>query len=135
MRDKVALDFVAISRRLKQLVLPEVDGVVGIGSGGVVPAALIAYELERPLLILPINYRAPDNIPRHDAPVLLRDTAVPPEWQHVLLVDDVSVSGKTMAFAKKQMIGRTITTLAMKGRADYVLFPEIDVCVRWPWKV
>lgn len=134
MSHKVALDFVEIGARLKRCALPEVDRVVGIGSGGVVPAALLAYKLERPLTILSINYRDRDNQPRYETPKLLTPIRLPTEDKKLLLVDDVSVSGKTLAVAKEQLMGYEITTLVMKGQGDIVLFPEIAACVQWPWQ-
>ncbi|HMQ50710.1 MAG TPA: phosphoribosyltransferase [Anaerolineae bacterium] len=134
MTHKVALDFLEIRRRLRQCTLPDVDRVVGIGSGGIVPAALTAYELERPLTILSINFRALDNRPRYEQPQLLSEIKLAAKDQRLLLVDDVSVSGKTLALAKQMLAGRHITTLVMKGEADIVLFPEIDECVQWPWQ-
>lgn len=131
---KVALAFLEIKQRLQACDLPQVDRVVGIGSGGVVPAALVAYELERPLTILPINFRAPDNTPRYAQPRQLADVTLPPQDQRLLLVDDVSVSGNTLALAKQVLGEREIITLVMKGQADIVLFPEIAACVQWPWK-
>ena len=135
MPPKVALDFLDIRRRLQRSTLPDVDRVVGIGSGGIVPAALVAYQLVRPLSILPINYRDPDNSPRFEEPQLLGELTIAPDDDHLLLVDDVSVSGKTLALAKKILIGRQITTLVMKGKADIVLFPEVAECVHWPWNL
>ena len=134
MESKVKLDFVQIVQRLKQCHLPDVDYVVGIGSGGIVPASLVAFHLERPLSILPINFRAPDNSPRHPAPQLLGQLDLPANARHILLVDDVSVSGQTLSIAKQALAGYQITTLVMKGQADFVLFPEIAACVNWPWK-
>jgi len=135
MESKVKLDFVQIVQRLKQCRLPDVDYVVGIGSGGVVPASLVAFHLERPLAILPINFRAPDNSPRHPTPQLLGQLDLPANARHILLVDDVSVSGQTLSIAKQALTGYQITTLVMKGQADFVLFPEIAACVNWPWKI
>lgn len=136
MADKVVLDFVTIAERLQGCDLPaqeRIDRVVGIGTGGVVPAALVAYELGRPLTILTLNYRAPDNSPRYDAPRLL--AAATDVWpgERLLLVDDVSVSGKTLATAVALFPNHDVTTLVMKGQADIVLFPEIGQCVHWPW--
>jgi hypothetical protein len=47
----------------------------------------------------------------------------------------VSVTGKTLAFARTLLPGHDIRTLVLKGRGDYVVFPEIALCVDWPWKV
>lgn len=132
--DKVALELPVIAKRLKELALPEVDLVVGIANGGIVPAAIIAYELERPLKLIAVNYRAPDNTPRYAEPLLLQAPPLEAGMRRVLLVDDVSVSGQTLARAKQALEGRAVYTLVFKGRADIVLFPELQRCVAWPWQ-
>jgi hypoxanthine phosphoribosyltransferase len=132
--DKVQLSFVEISQRLKQLDLPEIDWIIGIGSGGIVPASLLAHQLSKPLSLLTINYRAENNVPQHDTPKLLTSVPLLPEISRILLVDDVSVSGQTMALAKSLLHRQSIVTLVLKGSADYVVFPEISACVHWPWK-
>ena len=98
--DKVNLDFTTISRALKTFPLPEVDHVVGIADGGIVPASLIAHQINRPMSLIQINYRARDNSPRYPRPVLLSWQPLPIGGQRILLVDEVSVSGKTMKFAQ-----------------------------------
>ena len=132
MGDKVQLSFAEITQRLKQMVFPEVDMVVGIATGGVVPASLAAYKLERPLTLLHINYRAGDNTPQRDAPQLLNSSDIPSPPQRILLVDDVSVSGQTLDLARRLLSEHHVVTLVLKGRADHVLFPEIKACVQWP---
>ena len=83
--DKVTLDFTTISRALKAFPLPDVDHIVGIASGGIVPASLIAHQLNRPLSLIEINYRARDNSPRYPRPVLLSWQPLPVGGQRVLL--------------------------------------------------
>jgi hypothetical protein len=39
-----------------------------------------------------------------------------------------------METARNLLKGYGVKTLAMKGKADYVLFPEVKDCVKWPWK-
>lgn len=130
----VPLSFKEITERLKQMQLPEIEVVVGIGSGGIPPATFVAFHLNAELVVMTLNYRDEKNNPRFDEPKVLYR----PEWQlegkRVLLVDDVSVSGKTMETARAQLAGFDVKTLAMKGKADFVLFPEIKDCVKWPWK-
>ena len=135
MSAKVDLGLPEIARRLKAADLPAVEWVVGIATGGIVPASLAAFHLERPLALLPINFRAEDNTPRHAAPVVQGVVALPSAPQRILLVDDVSVSGRTFETARAVLDGHHVTTLALKGRADIVLFPEVDSCVNWPWKL
>ncbi len=133
--DKITLDFTTISRALKAFPLPEVDHVVGIATGGIVPASLIAHQLNLPMSLIEINYRARDNSPRYPKPVLLSWQPLPVGGQRVLLVDEVSVTGKTMQFAKTFLTEHEVITFTLKGKADYVLFPEITSCVNWPWKL
>lgn len=125
-----------ITEAIRKASLPEIDLIVGIATGGTVPASLIAYRLKKDLIILPVNFRDPQNNPQHPHPTL---TASMPDIskniQHVLLVDDVSVSGKTMNYARNLLPELNITTLVLKGSADIVLFPEVDQCVKWPWKL
>lgn len=130
----VPLSFREIAERLKTIDLPDVDLVIGIGSGGIVPAGFVAFHLNADLQVMVLNYRDEKNNPKYDEPKVLEK----PEWKlegkKILLVDDVSVSGKTMNAALKLLEGYDVKTLAMKGRADYVLFPEVKDCVKWPWK-
>lgn len=132
-QEKVALDFPTIRARLEGLELPPADVVVGIATGGTVPASLVAYRLGLPLAVMRLNYRAEDNTPQRPRPEPLGAFS-PPERGRVLLVDDVSVSGQTLEVARALLPGLEVTTLVFKGRADIVLFPEVKRCVQWPWK-
>jgi hypoxanthine phosphoribosyltransferase len=132
--DKVSLSFTEISRRLRALQLPLADQVVGIGRGGIVPAALLAHQLGLPLTVLSLNYRDDANQPRHEAPQRLAPVPDLPAGAHLLLVDDVSVTGRTLDAAKALLPGHPITTVVLKGQGDYVLFPEVPECVLWPWR-
>jgi len=130
-RQTVTLD--RIAGAIRSAPLPDADRVVGIGSGGIVPATLIAFHLDLPLSILWLNYRDRQNRPRYADPKLIAQWAPPSNGGTLLLVDDVSVSGKTLATARKLLEDSHITTVVMKGRADYVMLPGIETCVNWPW--
>ncbi len=131
----VSLSFKEISERLKNVGLPETDLVIGIGSGGIVPASLVAFHLECDLAVMTLNYRDEKNTPVHNEPVvLMKPGDLDLAGKRILLVDDVSVSGKTMAMALKQLEGFNVKTVVLKGKADYVLFPDVQDCVKWPWK-
>ncbi|MDX9883821.1 MAG: phosphoribosyltransferase [Prolixibacteraceae bacterium] len=132
----VPLSFTEITARLKSLRLPEADLVIGIGTGGIAPATLVAFHLDCELRIITLNYRDEQNAPRHEAPVTIGNLPGKDELQgkRILLVDDVSVSGKTLVKALSLLDTPGIKTLCMKGKADFVLFPEIKDCVKWPWK-
>jgi hypoxanthine phosphoribosyltransferase len=132
----VPISFKMISERLRSIRLPDADLVIGIGTGGIVPASLVAFHLHAELRIMVLNYRDENNNPRFETPAIL---SLPDDKEFrdkkILIVDDVSVSGKTLARARELLAEYQVETLTLKGKADYVLFPEIGDCVAWPWKV
>jgi len=131
---EVKLLFPEIAERIRKAEFPDVDLIVGIASGGVVPASLVAFHLNKPLEVVVINYRDEENQPRYDAPQLLAKNSEPITGKHILLVDDVSVSGKTMETARALFDDCEVTTFVLKGQADISVFPEVASCVDWPWK-
>lgn len=130
----VTLSLKQITERLKNIDLPEFDVVIGIGSGGIPAATLVAYHLQAELIVMTLNYRDENNNPRFDEPKVFHVPDLNLEGKRILLVDDVSVSGKTMETARELLSDYNVKTLVMKGKADFVLFPDIKDCVKWPWK-
>jgi hypoxanthine phosphoribosyltransferase len=128
------IEFQTIIQKLYSLKLPKVDLVVGLGSGGIVPAALVGYYLQKPVVYMSINYRDEKNAPQHARPILLRPFPQLKGVKRVLLVDDVSVTGQTLELARKKLRPSTVKTFVLRGRADHVLFPKLKECVQWPWK-
>lgn len=131
------LAFTDLTRRLAAWKFPAgLEGVVGIASGGVVPAALVAQRLGLGLKVIALNYRDETNEPRFAAPRLL--SAVPDlgAWRRVLLVDDVYVSGQSW-HAARDLLPREVEVLpfVMKGKTDFALIRDLDGCVQWPWKI
>lgn len=131
------LAFEDIARRLAAWRFPErIDGVVGIASGGIVPAAMVAQRLGVGLRLIALNYRDEANAPRHPAPRLL--SAVPDlgDWRRVLLVDDVYVSGQSWRAARALLPAEVeVLPFVFKGKVDFALIRDIDGCVQWPWRV
>jgi len=134
MSESVNLTMTEIVSRLHKIDLPQVDLIVGIASGGIVPASLLAYKLQKPMQLIHINYRDIQNKPRFSRPQLLQNFKIERENQIILLVDDVSVTGSTLNFVKDLLKNQQVWTFTLKGKADFVLFPEISSCVNWPWK-
>ncbi len=130
----IDIDFFRIAKALRKFKLPVFDLVVGIAEGGVVPASLLANKLKCDLEIIWINYRDKDNSVRYKNPVIFKKPKPIAGHKNILIVDDVSVSGKTLGVAARSLKGHKVKTMVFKGKADFVLFPEIDSCVNWPWK-
>jgi hypoxanthine phosphoribosyltransferase len=134
--EKQKLSFKEISNRMLEMELPPFDMVVGIACGGIVPASMIAHQLNCDLKVISLNYRDDENKPRFDEPQMMGNTeGLDLISGSVLLVDDVSVSGKTLSRAKSLLPNCQVTTLVCKGKGDFVMFPEITTCVDWPWKI
>jgi adenine/guanine phosphoribosyltransferase-like PRPP-binding protein len=132
-----ALSFKDIVDRLARWEFPgDIDGVVGIARGGVVPSALVAQRLGRELKLIAFNYRDDAHEPRLAAPKLL--SAVPDlgAWKRVLLVDDVYVSGRSWHAARALLPPEVeVLPFVLKGRVEFALIRDVDGCVHWPWNV
>jgi hypoxanthine phosphoribosyltransferase len=124
-----------VSDAVRSFQFPPVDVVVGIATGGTVPAAIVAHQLQVPMYLVHLNFRDEANTPRYERPLTLAGLYVSlAAGTRILLVDDVAVSGKTIEEARKTLSG-IVHTFVLKGKADYVLFPDIRTCVAWPWKI
>ncbi|WP_373524304.1 aldo/keto reductase [Aquiflexum sp.] len=132
---KQPLSLTIIQQRLDSYPIPHADLVIGIGRGGAIPAQMVAQKIGAKLLVVRVNFRDDENNPQREMPVFLEDLMVPMEkGSKIFLVDDVSVTGKTLETVKEKLKGFEVITLVFKGKADHVLFPEINTCVDWPWK-
>lgn len=131
------LSFAAITERLARWTFPpQLDGVVGIANGGVVPAALVAQHLKLDLKLIALNYRDDFNQPRFAEPTLLSPVPDLGAWQRVLLVDDVYVSGSSWRAARTFLPAELeVLPFVLKGRVDFALIRDVDGCVQWPWRV
>lgn len=128
------ISFKEILQRIEEVNLPSFGLVVGIGRGGIVPASLIAQKLKADLRIIDVVYRDDENRPLSEEPRISSVCTLPEEIKSVLLVDDVSVTGKTLK-AVKDLLGRkNVKTLTLRGEGDWCLFPELKTCVKWPWQ-
>lgn len=134
---KPLVPFEEVAKAIRAQDYPEVDLVLGIGSGGTIPATLVAFHLNVPLRVIWVNYRDEQNQPIRPYPaftVPVSDQELPSSGK-ILLVDDVAVSGKTLQKVVDELPNSLkITTLVLKGKADIVLLPHLSTCVKWPWK-
>jgi len=130
----IKITFPEIKKALDNFHLPLVDLVIGIAEGGMVPASLTANKLGCELASIKINYRDESNNPKFERPEIIKSFEGNIKGKSILLVDDVSVTGKTLEEARRLFKDNHITTFVFKGKADYVLLPEIKDCVDWPWK-
>lgn len=108
------------------------DLIVGIANGGIVPSYLIHSYLKLPLKLIWINFRNKMHKPKAKKPLLTKPLDFEAKSKNVLLVDDRSHSGATLAFAKELLKeAKSVKTLVVNGKADYFLFDED--CFTMPW--
>jgi adenine/guanine phosphoribosyltransferase-like PRPP-binding protein len=131
------LAFAEITRRLACWRFPEnIDGVIGIASGGVVPAALAAQALGVELKMMALDYQDEANEPCFAAPRLLGAVPDIGTWRRVLLVDDVYVTGRSWYAARSHLPAEVaVLPFVFKVRFDFARFPDLAGWVQWPWKV
>ncbi len=134
--EKPWVPFESVSRAVRATRFPEdARAVVAVLRGGRVPASLIAHHLGLPLFTIRMVFRDEANEPVAATPRLLGRAPVLPDGNgSVLLVDEASVTGATFAEARRHLAADRIVTVALKGRADLVLMPDLPSgCVHWPW--
>ncbi|MBT3755344.1 MAG: phosphoribosyltransferase [Candidatus Cloacimonetes bacterium] len=117
---------------LNEIQFEDFDFIVAIGNGGIIPAAFIQKKLNIPMKIIKINYRDPSHKPKYDDAVLLEEKDFPIKNKKILLVDDVSRTGKTLKKAKEYLNGNTIKTFTINGEGDYSFYNQ-EECLLMPW--
>lgn len=110
----------------------EVDIIVAIANGGIVPAGILNQRLQKQVHLLHINLRDEYQRPKFDVPQLLAPIDFDFKNKNILLVDDRIKSGSTIRLACELLNdAHTIKTFAVNGNADYALFNE--TCFKFPW--
>ena len=125
--------YTELDRVKKEMAAERFDAIVAVAQGGIIPAALLQQEWEIPMSIVRINYRDHENKPRFDDARLLDETRCPYQGRKILLVDDVSRTGRTLARARAWLDGNVVKTFLANGKADYRLY-DTEECLRMPWK-
>jgi xanthine phosphoribosyltransferase len=130
--------FEEITARIAKWPFPAgLDGVVGIATGGVVPAALVAQRLGLGLKVVAVSYRSREtNAPQFAQPQLVADVPGLGAWKRVLLVDDVYLSGKSWAAARAVLPPKMeVLPFVLSGEVDFALYREAKVRFEWPWTI
>ncbi len=117
---------------LNKVKFEKLDLIVAIGKGGIIPAVFIHQKLKIPIETIWINFRDETNKPIRKEPILIKKLKKIKN-KKILLVDDVSRTGKTLEKAKKILKGNKIKTFVVNGKADYYILNK-EECVEFPWK-
>lgn len=109
------------------------EAIVAVANGGIMPGAILHEESGLPISVIQINYRDHENKPRYPDARLLETGPAPFPGQRVLLVDDVSRTGRTLARARQFLSASTVKAFLINGEADFSLYNTSE-CLRMPWK-
>lgn len=124
-----------IQKEIKNLVeinltsLEKIEFIVGISRGGLIPATLIATQLNKPLVVAYIDPQ--DNV-YFDRGDWIKD-------RHILIVDDICRSGKTMNRIKMLLMDYTkeIDTLTVFKLPNSLHMPSYSFKsiedIKFPW--
>ena len=124
-------EFVAANQEL----LADVNFVIGVSRGGLVPAALLAARIDKPLVAAYINKQDEIFFDRAD---WIKD-------KNVLVVDDIVRSGKTLWLLKNYLQKNSnpkglsffalfkVKSLASNNYKINVLAQEIEEDIVFPW--
>lgn len=127
------ISFKQIVNKIKKIKFEKFDVVVAIGKGGIIPASLIADKLKLDVFVLWLNFRDENNKPKYKNPKLTKKFNIKLKSKRILIVDDVSRTGKTLEKAKNILKGNKVKAFVLNGKADYNLFNSKE-CVRFPWR-
>jgi len=128
-----SLSFKKFISSLNKIKFGKFDLIIAIGQGGIMPASFIQNRLKIPMEILWINFRDKNNKPIQKEPIITKNIKKIKN-KRILLVDDVSRSGKTLAKAKEVLKGNKIKTFVVNGKADYNIIDSKE-CMKMPWKI
>lgn len=125
--------FAQLIKRLDKIHFRETfDIIVAIGRGGIIPAALLNQKLNLPFYILQLRYRDDTHKIMYKKPQRVDRILCTIRGKKVLVVDDVSRTGKTLETACQLLQkAKRIKTFVINGTADYSLY-NTD-CFTFPW--
>ena len=147
MRDNIILNWGEIEKTIiklsRELEDKNINVIIGISRGGVIPAGLLTILLGvKEYYTIKIRRYSDDKPPRELSKPEVNYSPLNLEGKNVLIVDDVTHTGETLRLAKKiveKMKPRKVYTLALVLRlpADYE--PDfyglaVDKCPIFPWE-
>ena len=118
--------------RLDEMEFEPFDLIVAVARGGIIPASFIQHQLNLPMKIININYRDDTHAPRYDSARVLEEEPFLQRGKKILLVDDVSRTGKTLSAAREYLKGNEVKTCLVNGQGDYWFF-QSEACLKMPW--
>ena len=119
-----------------------VDIIVGIARGGLIPAVRMSHIMDN-ILMRVMDVKFYTDIERHtEMPEITVPLTEPVQGKNVLIVDDVADTGKTLKVVKEDIIQKgardvRIAVIAKKPKSivdpDYYIF-QTDKWIIFPWE-
>lgn len=121
----------------RQLPAEQWRGIVAVSRGGLVPAAIIARELNL-RVVETICVSSYDHKSQRDAATILKDVAVTEDGAGFLVIDDLVDTGKTLTLLRQRLPkAKFITVYGKPAGLDLVDDVEAklaqDTWIHFPW--
>lgn len=121
----------------RQLPAQQWQGIIAVARGGLIPAAIVARELNL-RYVDSICVSSYDQTVQRDEVELLKDLAVHTDGEGFLVIDDLVDTGNTYRYLRKRLPkAKFITVYAKpKGREtvdDYVIEVDQQKWIHFPW--
>ena len=127
---------------LEQRVSKDYDFIIGVGRGGLIPATMLAYKLNKK--IMAIGIQTYDNMTQSDEYVLYQNFTPPNKKVKALVVDDICDTGNTFniinqLYSTNKNIDLEYAALFTKDRsAKYVDYYGLSIAdgiwLDFPWE-
>ncbi|AVJ55627.1 xanthine phosphoribosyltransferase [Idiomarina sp. OT37-5b] len=121
----------------RQLPAEQYQGVIAVSRGGLVPAAIIARELNLRTVDC-VSVSSYDHNEQRDDLNLLKDVTATEDGEGFLVVDDLVDTGNTLKFLRQRLPKAKFITVYAKPAGmelvdDYVADLEQDTWIHFPW--
>src|SRR5690554_431631 len=121
----------------RQLPAEQWQGIIAVSRGGLVPAAIVARELNI-RVVDSVCVSSYDHTSQRDAVTMLKDVSATEDGEGFLVIDDLVDTGNTLKFLRERFPKAKFITVYAKPAGmqlvdDFVADLEQETWIHFPW--
>lgn len=121
----------------RQLPAEQWRGIIAVSRGGLVPAAILARELNIRMVDC-VSVSSYDHDSQRDTVTMLNDASATDDGEGFLVIDDLVDTGKTLKFLRKRFPKARFVTVYAKPAGldlvdDHVADVDQETWIHFPW--